>query len=431
MLDNKRRRDILNQAKSSNYEGSVMDLFAHASQGGDVSQLLQPQQDPQMLTASTPEEKQTGLREQHAAGNTGASMSFPNVPANTSFNTKGMKVPMDISKYDEQGHLMQSFKAVPPGVESLPTGPSKGTVVETPAYKTGGFKGKYQEGGVNLDTTTREGLANYRKAYSSNSLANMQEIDGEQVAVMPDLDTIELSNDGEVWGGGENHAPKDWMGTPMARSSQNQAYMRNQYKNNPVARGAMKNTTGDSGDLWGNVIEGTKDAGLLAASTMAPVPGLCANAGASNLVNSVYKAGKYEVAAVKSGIEMLKNGKYGVGALKTLYHGSKVQALPLALPTLGNVALKTIKGEADSNDAATAASIAINMNNPLGKLPYGKKVSKYLVENSKDLIKTGASVVKGKYTDALAYLSSTFTKNKAAKMSLKLAKNAIPAESDT
>ena len=105
MLDNKRRRDILDQARASNYEGSVLDLYAHAAQGGDVSQLLQPEQP--MMTANTPEQQEVGLREQHAQGNTGASMAFPNVEPNTSFNTKGMKVPIDITKYDDQGHLVQ------------------------------------------------------------------------------------------------------------------------------------------------------------------------------------------------------------------------------------------------------------------------------------------------------------------------------------
>lgn len=51
-----------------------------------------------------------------------------------------MKVPINISKFDEQGHLVQSFENVPPGVQDLPTGPARGTVVETPAYKYGGYK---------------------------------------------------------------------------------------------------------------------------------------------------------------------------------------------------------------------------------------------------------------------------------------------------
>ena len=100
------------------------------------------------LTANTPQEQEVGLREQHAQGNTQASMAFPNVPPNTSFSTEGMEVPINISKFDQQGHLTQSFQNVPPGVQDLPTGPARGTVIETPAYKYGGYKKKYQAGGT-------------------------------------------------------------------------------------------------------------------------------------------------------------------------------------------------------------------------------------------------------------------------------------------
>ena len=144
MLTNEKRREILETARAVGYKGSVLDLYNAARAGQDISQLLQPQN---MEVAQTPEQQSQGLRPQHAAGNTNASMAFPNVPPNTPFNTKGMKAPINISKFDEQGHLVQSFKNVPPGIESLPTGPGKGTVIETPAYKKGGYRAKFQPGG--------------------------------------------------------------------------------------------------------------------------------------------------------------------------------------------------------------------------------------------------------------------------------------------
>lgn len=144
MLTNEKRREILETARAVGYKGSVLDLYNAARAGQDISQLLQPQN---MEVAQTPEQQSQGLRPQHAAGNTNASMAFPDVPPNTPFNTKGMKAPINISKFDEQGHLVQSFKNVPPGIESLPTGPGKGTVIETPAYKKGGYRAKYQFGG--------------------------------------------------------------------------------------------------------------------------------------------------------------------------------------------------------------------------------------------------------------------------------------------
>jgi len=145
MLTNEKRREILETARAVGYKGSILDLFNAARAGQDISQLLQPQN---MEVAQTPEQQSQGLRPQHAAGNTNASMAFPDVPPNTPFSTEGMKAPINISKFDEQGHLVQSFKNVPPGIQSLPTGPGKGTVIETPAYKKGGYRVKYQLGGV-------------------------------------------------------------------------------------------------------------------------------------------------------------------------------------------------------------------------------------------------------------------------------------------
>jgi len=149
MLTNERRKEILETARAVGYKGSVLDLFDAARAGQDISQMLQPQD---MQVANTPQEQSQGLRPQHAAGNTNASMAFPDVPPNTPFSTEGMKAPINISKFDEQGHLVQSFKNVPPGIQSLPTGPGKGTVIETPAYKKGGYRAKHQFGGREGDT---------------------------------------------------------------------------------------------------------------------------------------------------------------------------------------------------------------------------------------------------------------------------------------
>ena len=137
------RREILDTARATGFEGSILDLYQMANQGANVPEMLQAEaqaKQQNMLVAQTPQEQQVGLREQHAMGNTGASMAFPDVAPNTSFNTEGMKVPINISKMDEQGHLVQSYQNVPPGIKDLPTGPKRGTVIETPAYQGGGFK---------------------------------------------------------------------------------------------------------------------------------------------------------------------------------------------------------------------------------------------------------------------------------------------------
>lgn len=127
-MNNENRRRIINKAKAEGYQGSYVDLFKQAAQ------------DPTLI-AQTPEEKQAGLRPQHEAGRTDASMAFTDVPPNTPFNTVGMKAPINIKKYDEQGHLVKSYENVPPGLTNIDSGPRSGTVLESPA--------RMQEGGLN------------------------------------------------------------------------------------------------------------------------------------------------------------------------------------------------------------------------------------------------------------------------------------------
>lgn len=131
-MTNKQRRSIVDDAKSKGYTGSYIDLFRQAA--------LNPSDNQEVLTAGTPLEKEQGLRPHHEAGRTDASMAFTDVPPNTPFNTVGMKAPIDIKKYDEQGHLVKSYESVPPGIQNLNTGPARGTVLETPSrMQKGGF----------------------------------------------------------------------------------------------------------------------------------------------------------------------------------------------------------------------------------------------------------------------------------------------------
>lgn len=122
-MTNAQRRQIVDEAKSRGYQGSYVDLFRGAAFNPDA-----------VVQAGT-QEGIDGLRPAHQAGNTDASMAFTDVPPNTPFNTVGMKAPIDIKKYDEQGHLVKSYESVPPGVDALNTGPSRGTVIETPSAR--------------------------------------------------------------------------------------------------------------------------------------------------------------------------------------------------------------------------------------------------------------------------------------------------------
>lgn len=143
-MDNATRRDLLDRAKASGFPGSIIDAFAAYDQGVDIVQQYVDQQQqaattPPMQVAESPQEQEQGLRPAHEAGNVDQSMAFPNVQPNQSFNTQGMKVPINIDKVDNGGNLVESYKAIPPGIADFPTGPNEGTVIESPArMKTGG-----------------------------------------------------------------------------------------------------------------------------------------------------------------------------------------------------------------------------------------------------------------------------------------------------
>lgn len=145
-MDNSTRRQLLDKARATGYPGSILEAFTAYDQGRDlIGEFVQQQQaasfQPPMQVAQTPEEQEQGLRPAHEAGQVDQSMAFPNVQPGQSFNTVGMKVPINIDKVDNNGNLVESYKAVPPGIQNLPTGPYEGTVIETPArMQTGGTK---------------------------------------------------------------------------------------------------------------------------------------------------------------------------------------------------------------------------------------------------------------------------------------------------
>ena len=143
-MTNAERRDLLEQTKAAQqqgFQGGILDVFTNpmALQEFSNQQNQQALAQPRTEVAATPEQQEQGLRGR-TQEEAPEKMVFPNVPANTPFNTKGMKFPINIEKRDEQGHLVSSQKNVPPGLVNIGTGPKKGTVIETPAQKrAGGF----------------------------------------------------------------------------------------------------------------------------------------------------------------------------------------------------------------------------------------------------------------------------------------------------
>jgi len=139
-MDNQTRRILLERVKASGFPGSIMDVFQNPTILDQYIAEQQQQQQQEPVVAQTPQEQEQGLRPYHEQGQVNQSMAFPNFQPGQSFNTVGMKIPIDINKYNNQGHLVESYKAVPPGISNLPTGPNEGMVIESPA--------KMQKGGV-------------------------------------------------------------------------------------------------------------------------------------------------------------------------------------------------------------------------------------------------------------------------------------------
>jgi uncharacterized membrane protein (UPF0127 family) len=122
--------DIMKQAYADNYQGSITELI--------MTEEAAAMQEDAMIesgaeVASTAMEQQIGLTQGPPRP-----MIFPDTQGQD-FNTMGMDYPIDIDGFDDQGGLVRSYEAVPPGIESIPMGPKVSTVIENPTqYKFGG-----------------------------------------------------------------------------------------------------------------------------------------------------------------------------------------------------------------------------------------------------------------------------------------------------
>lgn len=181
-MDNATRRQLLQRHRQSGFPGSILDVYKAYDQGIDL--LGQFEQQNNIQVAQTPQQMQQGLRPAHQAGDINQSMAFPNVPPNTPFNTVGMKAPINIQKFDEQGHLVKSYENVPPGIQSLPTGPQRGTVIETPAQMQDGGVRKYQGGSFVAEST-------YQPSFAEQAFLNQQ-------SALPTLDAPRYKDEGTI-----------------------------------------------------------------------------------------------------------------------------------------------------------------------------------------------------------------------------------------
>jgi uncharacterized membrane protein (UPF0127 family) len=176
-MDNATRRQLLQRHRQSGFPGSILDVYRAYDQGIDL--IGQFEQQNNIQVASTPEQFEQGLRPAHQAGDINQSMVFPDVPPNTPFNTMGMKAPINIQKFDEQGHLVKSYENVPPGVQNLPTGPQRGTVIETPArMQSGGFAPAESTFIQTPDPMMLQRLEDAQDAIDLNAVADRQAFEG-------------------------------------------------------------------------------------------------------------------------------------------------------------------------------------------------------------------------------------------------------------
>jgi len=139
--------EIMKQAYSENYQGSISELLAQ-------QEALAIQEQQGMDIASTPEQQQVGLTQGPPRP-----MAFPNT-GGQDFNTMGMDYPIDMQGYDDTGGLVRSYEAVPPGIESIPMGPKVDTVIENPTqYRAGGIVERPLK-----DLSFSEKIEKYRKS---------------------------------------------------------------------------------------------------------------------------------------------------------------------------------------------------------------------------------------------------------------------------
>ena len=142
MLNNQKRREILEKVKTTGYEGSVLDLYQAASQGADVSQMLEQEaaaksQMQQQQQQQQQEQGQTQLQNQSQSTNPQESIAPP----------PKLNVNMNPTQMGSQAHLVQSGNPTEIGMAPTGTGAKSAAEISSVPYRKGGYKQKFLEGG--------------------------------------------------------------------------------------------------------------------------------------------------------------------------------------------------------------------------------------------------------------------------------------------
>lgn len=158
-----------------------MDLLKHAiSSRTSYTEVLRMD----MKQADTAKQKAEGLTT--SEGNT--AMTFNSSKGD--FTTKNMSHNLNITKQDNDGNIVQSYRSVPPGIDNLPMGDDVGKVIETPATYQ---QPKINDWFLNSNNTSYAESKNYQRIKSSRKGVRQNPDGSHSTHLMAD------NNNDEAW----------------------------------------------------------------------------------------------------------------------------------------------------------------------------------------------------------------------------------------
>ena len=166
MLDNQKRREILEKAKSTGYEGSVLDLYQAANQGADVSKLL----DEEAEAKSKAQTEQRDMQQDQNQAQQLQNQAQSTQPQESIAPPPKLNVDMNPTQMGSQAHLVQSGNPTDVGMAPTGTGAKSAAEISSIPYRDGGYVQKFIEGGY-----SEEELESLFDEYEQNYL----DLDGD------------------------------------------------------------------------------------------------------------------------------------------------------------------------------------------------------------------------------------------------------------
>jgi len=132
MLNNQLRREILDTARATGFEGSIVDLYQMANQGNNV---------PAMLQAEAQAKQENIQQNQNQAQELQSPLQSPQPQQSISPAPK-LNVDMNPTQMGSQSHLVQSGNLTDIGMAPTGTGSKSAAEISNIPYQTGGYKAK-------------------------------------------------------------------------------------------------------------------------------------------------------------------------------------------------------------------------------------------------------------------------------------------------